>query len=40
MIDNITHVVAATDLVFNLAKNLSDFVFDGISIGCSLLETM
>ncbi len=38
MLDNLAQVVAALNLVFDLAENLSDLVFDGVRAASSLLE--
>ena len=40
MVDDLAHVVAAVNLVFNLTENLTNFVFNGVRPGCLLLEAM
>jgi hypothetical protein len=40
MVDNLAQVVATVDLVFDLAKNLADLVFDGIRPAGLLLEAV
>jgi len=40
MVDDLAHVVAALDLVLNLAEDLADLVFDGVRPGGALLEAM
>ena len=37
-LDHITQAVAALELVFNLAKNLTNFIFDGVGVACTLAE--
>ena len=38
MVDDLAQVVAAGDLVFDLAENLADLIFDGVRAGSLLLE--
>jgi hypothetical protein len=40
MVDDLAQVVAALDLVFDLAKDLADLVLDGVRPAGLLLETM
>ena len=40
MVDDLAQVVAALDLVFDLAEDLADFVLDGVRPGGLLLEAV
>jgi hypothetical protein len=40
VVDDLSHVVAALNLVFDLAENLPDFVFDRVRPAGLLLETV
>jgi hypothetical protein len=40
MVDDFAQVVAALNLVFDLAEDFADFVFDGIGTGGALLEAV
>ena len=40
VVDDLAQVVAALDLVFDLAEDFADFVFDGVGPGGLLLEAV
>ena len=40
MVDDLAQVVAAGDLVLDLAEDFADFVFDGVRAGGLLLEAV